>query len=207
MKRIRIAKSCKNRTRAATFIADGAIFTVLAAAIALAVFAARYVLYGSAGGYEVTENIITESIPSGTRVLICEGDVIYDTVTKRAIGKVLSVAEDGERLRISLTLKAKPRTDALRTRLVWFKYQRQKGEAMEEDAGERKAAREGTEASEAMGAKAKPSEGIGAETEIKTNGWHREKAVVSGTSVSNGGERKETPCTGIGGAYENNKPL
>lgn len=124
MKRINGHKRYKSRTRAAAFIIDGAIFAAIAACIALSVFAAQYVLYGRNYGCEIHENIVTESIPCEAMELISEGDVIYDTVTKRAIGSVLSVTKDGECLRMSLILKAKPRTDALRTRLVWFRYQK-----------------------------------------------------------------------------------
>jgi hypothetical protein len=113
----------KKHTSVAANIADTAIFIAFSAFFIFTVFAMRYVLYGNVYTPETTENIITENIPVGARALIKKGDVIYDTVTKRAIGTVDYVSPEGDRLRMSVTFIAKPRTDALRTRAVWFKYQ------------------------------------------------------------------------------------
>lgn len=70
--------------------------------------------------------ISTESMPVKFSNSIREGDTVYDTLTKRKIGEIKSIEKAYTADRVSFTIKinarSEPKSEALRTSSLWFRY-------------------------------------------------------------------------------------
>ncbi len=104
---------------------DFLIMTIIAAAISICIFAAAYFLFPNS---RKNENLVlkTELMPKSLAYSISEGDAVFDTITKRKIGNVEKLErfekDDEIYFIISLKTNAPPKSDALRTKDVWFKF-------------------------------------------------------------------------------------
>ncbi|MBR2650389.1 MAG: hypothetical protein IKD45_01895 [Clostridia bacterium] len=106
-------------------VLDFAITVSLIAFLLLAVWLGGKLLYPEATAEKYTV-IETERMPICHSGSIACGEAVYDTVTKRRIGTVTDIREyiDGDRMYYRLTVRtsASPRSNALRTRDVWFYF-------------------------------------------------------------------------------------
>ena len=70
--------------------------------------------------------LLTESLPLRYENALKEGDSVYDTLTKREIGKIKSLKrtydEDRVKFLIGIDAKFKPRSESVRTKRLWFNY-------------------------------------------------------------------------------------
>lgn len=73
---------------------------------------------------------ITEAMPIAFEGKISEGDTVYDTLTKRKLGTISTVERiyTGGRVKFIITTSASftPRSDALRTKSLWFRVKLEK---------------------------------------------------------------------------------
>ena len=76
---------------------------------------------------DVRLTVITEEMDAGYKSLLNVGDTIYDTLTKRALGRVdeLEILSTGNsiRFRIGFAARHTPKGNALRTSRLWFRYE------------------------------------------------------------------------------------
>ena len=88
-------------------------------------FGRKILFYTFSDGGELI--FLTESMPGEFEKLLLEGDAIYDTITKKKIGIVLSRVAllEGDSVRFVITTNADyiPKSSSLRTAKLWFTYE------------------------------------------------------------------------------------
>ena len=106
-------------------IIDFLIFTGIALTIFASGFFLKLLLYPERNTKSKFK-IETEPLQLSHAKMIQAGDVIYDPITKRALGEIYEVEriDDGERVKlvISFLSEDKPKGKSLRTKDVWFYY-------------------------------------------------------------------------------------
>ena len=105
----------------ADFLFSILIFTLLIAFV----FVAKLILYPTDTG-AMTLTLRTESMPRRFESVISEGDTVFDTLTKRAVGKIKHIERLYESDRVSFIIEIdarfKPKSESLRTPKLWFFY-------------------------------------------------------------------------------------
>lgn len=99
--------------------------TVLAVVISVSIFAASFLLFPEEKPSEKIK-IRTEELPVSLSDTISVGEPLFDTLTKRKVGKIEEILkeESGGKISFVITFEAAfiPKSDALRTPQIWFKY-------------------------------------------------------------------------------------
>ena len=103
---------------------DFLVFLALFSALALAFSFVRKIMYGEED-YVGKVKITTQPISNEIAMPLTSGDILYDTVTKRRVGEILTVEmlyNDEESYRLSLTadIARLPRSNALRSPDVYL---------------------------------------------------------------------------------------
>ena len=118
----------KNKEKSKKSIAqltDFFIILSLITATVLGVLFASRILYGTPPQVR-TVHIETELIPDIHGGKLSEGDEVYDTVSKRVLGRIENLTEQRheDKIRYRFTVKAsqEPRCRALRTKRLWFYF-------------------------------------------------------------------------------------
>ena len=104
---------------------DFAFMTFLSVFIIAIVFGTKILLFE-----ELHESqrftVITEIMPKDFAYELNENDLIFDPISKRSLGKIdeFEIVEEksGIRFIITFTSNAKPKSNALRTKNLWFEY-------------------------------------------------------------------------------------
>ena len=103
---------------------DFLLMILLLAAPCLVFFAGKFLLFReNSRPRELT--LISEAVPIDFEEKISQGDALYDTLTKREIGIIKSIEwvypEKGVRFIIKTDARFTPRSDAVRTKALWFR--------------------------------------------------------------------------------------
>jgi len=104
---------------------DFIILSVIFAIFAFSIFFIRNILFDSTTSAR-TVIFKTEVIPVEKALPPNEGDILYDPITKRKVGRVKEAYateyNGGISFIITADITAQPRTDALRTVGLWFRF-------------------------------------------------------------------------------------
>lgn len=104
---------------------DFAFIVIAISLVCGALFVAKSVLYPQKS-FSGDLKIRTEYMPLEYKHELREGDIVFDTLTKRKVGviKNVEVDEGDEDVRFFITLDAafKPRSKSLRTQNLWFYF-------------------------------------------------------------------------------------
>lgn len=118
----------KNKAKSKVILsifADFLLLSLLIAVVIGSIFVSKLVLYPEPS-YEGELTVRTEKMPEEYEASLKVGDFVFDTLTKRRVGKITSVTpfHQGEEVYFLLTLDAsfKPRSKSLRTRELWFYF-------------------------------------------------------------------------------------
>ena len=114
-------------TERKVFIIDFLILTFLFLAISSAVFLVSGLLYPEEEHAEYLLKIKTLPMKEEFCSLINEGDELFDSITKRYIGRVIHTSRQGDAeeavMIIEISAIRNPRGHPLRSRQVWFEYE------------------------------------------------------------------------------------
>ena len=105
---------------------DFFILISIVALLCICYFGIRLLLYPGSS-YIGELQLITQPLEDSFAQLLCVGDTVYDTLTKRRVGEVTAITEmnrgDGSmQLTLAIDAERMPRGRALRTRYLWFEY-------------------------------------------------------------------------------------
>ena len=120
-------KHTKSKLSFAIFI-DFIFITILFSILCGAFFIGKQLLFPEDTAPS-TLTVRTEFMPVEYTSELFLGDDVFDTLTKRKVGKItgISCEEDGDLVRFHITLDSKftPRGRSLRTRRLWFYFARE----------------------------------------------------------------------------------
>ncbi len=108
------------------YLGDFIILTAAFLILSSSVFLLHRLLYTEEVPTKNIIKIVTSPMEEEFCALVCEGDEIFDAITKRRVGVAESVsieeADEGSVLVIEILAERNPNGHPLRTRKLWFEY-------------------------------------------------------------------------------------